>query len=109
MGDEKIVLENGSEKILGRNSELLEFLILLRNEAHRTAITFHRKKRSKGLTKSVLDEIESVGPVRKKLLLKHFGSIELIKNASIEDLKMVKGIDSKTATSIFEFFNRSKK
>lgn len=109
MGDEKIVLEDGTEKILGRNSELLEFLILLRNEAHRTAITFHRKKRSQGLTKSVLDEVESVGPVRKKLLLEHFGSIELIKNASIEDLKMVKGIDSKTATSIFEFFNRSKK
>ncbi len=108
MGDEKIVFEDGSEKILGRNSDLLNFLIILRNEAHRTAITFHRKKRSRGMTKSILDQIDSVGNVRKKLLLEHFGSAELIKNASIDDLKMVKGIDSGTALSIFEFFRTKK-
>ena len=108
MGDEKIVLENGEEVILGHDSELLSFLIMLRNEAHKTAITFHRKKRSRSMTKSVLDQIESVGSVRKKLLLEHFGSAELVKKASIDDLKMVKGIDSRTATSIFEFFNKAK-
>lgn len=105
MGDEKIVLGDGKEVILGRSSELLSFLIMLRNEAHKTAITFHRRKRSRSMTKSVLDQIESVGNVRKKLLLEHFGSAEFVKKASIDDLKMVKGIDSKTATSIFEFFN----
>ena len=108
MGDEKVVFETGEEKILGRNSDLLNFLIVLRNEAHRTAITFHRKKRSRRMTKSILDQIDSVGSVRKKLLLEHFGSAELIKNASIEDLKMVKGIDSKTAMSVFEFFRTKK-
>ena len=106
IGDEKIVLGNGDEIILGHDNELLSFLITLRNEAHRTAITFHRKKRSQNMTKSILDQIDFVGSARKKLLLEHFGSAELIKKASIEDLKMVKGIDSKTATSVFEFFNR---
>ena len=106
IGDEKIVLEDGNEIILGHENELLSFLITLRNEAHRTAITFHRKKRSQNMTKSILDKIDFIGSVRKKLLLEHFGSAELIKKASIEDLKMVKGIDSKTATSVFEFFNR---
>ena len=109
MGDEKIVLENGDEIVLGQGSELLSFLIILRNEAHRTAITFHRKKRSKGMTKSALDQIVSVGSARKKLLLEHFGSAELVKKASIDDLKMVKGIDDRTATAIFEFFNKAKK
>lgn len=108
MGDEKIVFENGDEKILGRDSDLLSFLIILRNEAHKTAITFHRKKRQRGLTKSILDEVPSIGSVRKKLLLEHFGAAELVKNASIADLKMVKGIDSKTAESVFDFFNRGK-
>ena len=106
MGDEKIVLENGDEIVLGQCSELLSFLIILRNEAHRTAITFHRKKRSKSMTKSALDQIASVGSVRKKLLLEHFGSAELVKKASIDDLKMVKGIDDRT---VFEFFNKTKK
>ena len=109
VGDEKIIFENGDEKILGRDSELLSFLITMRNEAHKTAITFHRKKRQSGLAKSVLDEVPSIGSVRKKLLLEHFGAAELIKKASIDDLKMVKGIDSKTAESVFEFFNREKK
>ena len=99
-------MENGEEIILGHKNELLSFLITLRNEAHKTAITFHRKKRSQSMTKSTLDQIEFVGSARKKLLLEHFGSAELIKKASIEDLKMVKGIDSKTAISVFEFFNR---
>lgn len=108
IGDEKIILQNGNEITLGHGNELLSFLILLRNEAHKTAITFHRKKRSKNMTKSILDQIDFVGVARKKLLLEHFGSAELIKKASIEDLKMVKGIDSRTAISVFKFFNRAK-
>ena len=61
------------------------------------------------MTKSALDQIVSVGSARKKLLLEHFGSAELVKKASIDDLKMVKGIDDRTATAIFEFFNKAKK
>ncbi|MDR1391173.1 MAG: excinuclease ABC subunit UvrC [Holosporales bacterium] len=104
MGDEKIVFESGEEMVLGNNSELLSFLITLRNEAHRAAITFHRKKRQGGITKSVLDDIPNIGTIRKKLLLEHFGAAEIIKSASMEDIKMVKGISERMAASIFEFF-----
>lgn len=108
VGDEKIIFENGDEKILGHGSELLNFLIMLRNESHKTAIMFHRKKRQKALSKSQLDDIPNIGPSRKRKLLEHFGSVDFIKNISIDDLKMVKGIDSKTAELIFEFFNNKK-
>jgi excinuclease ABC subunit C len=79
---------------------------MLRNEAHRTAITFHRAKRSKSLVRSVLDEIPSIGNVRRKRLLEHFGSIDSIKKASPDDLKMVEGIDKYTAKLIFNFFDK---
>ena len=107
IGDEKILLENGQE--INADKELLSFLILLRNEAHKEAITFHRKKRQKTLSKSALDDIPSIGVVRKRKLLEHFGSIDFIKNASVEDLKTIDGIDSKTAEIVFEFFNRRDK
>ena len=102
-GDEKIILESGIEAAV--NTELLNFLIMLRDEAHKEAITFHRKKRQKTLSKSVLDDIPSIGIVRKRKLLEHFGSIAVIQKASIDDLKMVKGIDNKAAKIIYDFFN----
>ncbi len=106
VGDEKIVFDNYEEIVLGKDSALLNFLILLRNEAHKSAISFHRKKRKASLIKSKLDEIPNIGSVRKKALLEHFGSIDAIRNASIPDLKMVKGIDEKTATLICDFFRK---
>lgn len=108
IGDEKLVFEDGTEKLLGRDSSLLSFLIMLRNEAHRTAITFHRKKRQKTLIKSALDDVPFIGKTRKKLLLEYFGSLDFIKNASIDALKMVKGIDRKTAESIYNYFREKK-
>jgi excinuclease ABC subunit C len=109
LGYEKIILENGEVFSLGLDDDLLSFLILLRNESHRKAITFHRKKRSKLLVKSVLDDIPSIGNGRRRRLLEHFGSIEFIKKASIEELKMVKGIDIHAAQRVFYFFNRDSK
>jgi excinuclease ABC subunit C len=106
IGCEKIILESGDEKIFKYDDALLSFLIMLRNEAHNAAISFHRKKRREILSKSTLDDIKSIGHFRKRLLLQHFGSIKGIKSASIGDLKMVKGINSKTAEAIFDFFNR---
>ena len=108
MGDEKIVFDNMSEVILGSESDLLKFIITLRNEAHKTAITFHRKKRRSKLSKSILDDIQGIGASRKRILLEHFGSIENIKKASIDDLKMVKGIDNSTAEMICNFFRKAK-
>lgn len=104
VGDEKLVFEDGHELILGRDSPLLSFLIMMRNEAHKTAITFHRKKRQKTLTHSLLDDIPFIGKTRKKILLEHFGSLDSIRSASIDSLKMIKGIDRKTAEAVYKFF-----
>ena len=65
-----------------------------------TAISYHRKLRDGSLTKSELDEIEGIGKVKKLALLKHFGSVEKIRNASIEELTKVKGINENLAKKI---------
>ncbi|MDR1488311.1 MAG: excinuclease ABC subunit UvrC [Holosporales bacterium] len=106
MGAEKIILEEGTEIFLGENNSTLNFLIMLRNEAHKTAITFHRKKMKLSMHKSALDIIPTIGPLRKKRLLEHFGSISAIKNATIDDIISVQGIDKKSAKIVFDFFNK---
>lgn len=107
VGDEKIILENGEEITLDKDDKLLSFLIMLRDEAHETAIRFHRKKRQKALSQSIIDDIPFVGVHRKRLLLEHFGSADFIKKASLDDLKMVKGINDKVAESVFRFFRNN--
>lgn len=106
IGDEKIITENGDEVFLEKGGELLNFLIMLRNEAHKTAITFHRKKQSKSMHKSELDQIPTIGPARKKKLLEHFGAIPAIKRASIDDIIAVRGIDRQSAQIVFDFFKK---
>ena len=80
------------------------YLQNLRDEAHRFAITSHRQKRAKTISKSELDNIADIGSNRKKLLLNHFGSIAAIKDASIEDLSRVKGIGPEIAKKIKDSF-----
>jgi len=93
---EKVYIKGESEAIsISPQSSLLFFLQTIRDEAHRRAIEFHRKRRSKRLIKSILDDIPGIGPVKRASLLKHFGSIERLKEATLEELKMVPGI-SKT-------------
>ena len=81
------------------------FIQRLRDEAHRFAITAHRSRRSKSSIKSVFDEIKGIGPKSKKELLLHFGTIQKIKNASLNELKKVKSIPLKKLENIYEFFN----
>jgi excinuclease ABC subunit C len=88
--------------MLKRNSSILFFLQNVRDEAHRVAITFHRQKREKQLIKSSLDDIEGIGPAKKKALLKHFGSIKKIKEASAEELMAVPRISQKDAEQILK-------
>jgi len=76
---------------LDKNSISLKIIQHLRNEAHRFGISFHRDKRSKEMIKSNLDEIKGIGSITKEILLKHFGSVEKIKNASLTDLEKVIG------------------
>jgi len=86
--------------ILPKSSSALRMLIHLRDEAHRFAITFHRKKRSKRILQSELDRINGIGDKMKFLLLKEFGSVENISHASIKDLMQIKGLGKKTAEKI---------
>mgnify|MGYP000320042791 CR=1 FL=1 len=90
---------------LERGSELAFFLQRLRDEAHRFVITGHRGKAVKNLKKSQLDEVEGVGPTRKKALLQHFGSVSSIKEATLESLMKVKGINRQTAEIIYNHFH----
>ncbi|MDR0552511.1 MAG: excinuclease ABC subunit UvrC [Holosporales bacterium] len=107
VGDEKVVLPDGRELFI-EDQNTLNFLIMLRDEAHKTAITFHRKKMKSNMKKSELDLIPTIGPVRKKKLLEHFGSINAIKKASLDDIMSIRGIDRKTADIVFGFFNKRK-
>ncbi len=87
------------------HSEGFKLVTRIQDEAHRFAIEFHRSLRSKAQVKSVLDEIPGVGPARRKALMKHFRSIEEIKQAEVDTLMEVEGMNRTTAQGIYEFFH----
>jgi excinuclease ABC subunit C len=89
---------------LGRQSPLLHFLDRIRDEAHRFAITYHKKIRGKETIKSELGKIPGIGKVRQRALLRHFGSVEKIKEASIEELTQVSKMDLRSAKVVHAFF-----
>jgi len=90
---------------LGRNINVLRFVTAVQDEAHRFALEYNKKLRAKRYTKSVLDEVDGVGPKRKKALLKHFGSVSRISEATLDELMTVEGINRPTAERILEFFS----
>lgn len=105
-GREKIFLSDGSPAIeLEPKNPVLYFLQRLRDEAHRFAIGSHRQKRSKAISRSVLDEIPNVGAKRKKALLHHFGGPEAVKQAGRSDLEGVDGINTALANKIYDWFH----
>jgi excinuclease ABC subunit C len=89
------------------DSQALRLLQRVRDEAHRFAVDFHRKRRDKAMTHSLLDELPGVGPVRKRVLLEHFGSPERLVGASREELEAVPGIPGKLARDIHRQLNRT--
>ncbi len=93
--------------ILPRSSEGLYLLQRVRDEAHRFAITHHRSRRSKSMVESVLDDVPGLGEVRRKTLLKHFGSLKKLREAEIEQIAEVPGIGPRTATAIKDAVVRS--
>ena len=103
-GEEKIYHKN-KEYILSKNDPLLFFIQRLRDEAHRFAISTHRAKRKKNLSKSLLDQIEGIGKQRKRALLNHFGSARAVESASLEDLKAIEGIEDNIANKIYNYFH----
>jgi len=91
--------------ILRRGSAALFLLERLRDEAHRFAITHHRKVRSKSQLKSSLDDIPGVGPRRQRALLKHFGSLKKIKAASLAELQAMPGLPRSIAEQVYRYFH----
>ena len=94
-----------NRKELKLTEELMNLITLFQDTVHDTAINYHKKLRNKEVTKSILDNIEGIGPMKKKVLLQKFGSIQKIKEASIEELISVKGINEELARKIKECEN----
>ncbi len=92
--------------VLRQNSAELFLLARLRDEAHRFAITFHRKLHRERNFRSVLEEIAGIGEGRKKALLRHFGSLKRVKEATLAEIAEVEGFGPKQAQAVFEFFHR---
>ncbi|MGQ0559046.1 MAG: excinuclease ABC subunit UvrC [Sphingosinicella sp.] len=104
-GREIFHLGSGREVTLPPNSALLFHLQRLRDEAHRFAIGAHRKKRSKAMAASPLDEVPGIGPNRKRALLMHFGTARAVKAAALEDIEKVPGISRATARILYDHFH----
>ena len=86
-------------------SEAMHMITALQDETHRFAINYHKQVRSNEQVRSILDDIEGIGPKRKKALLLHYKNIEAIKNATIEELTEVEGMNRKSAEEVYRFFN----
>ena len=97
---------NNTEIPIERNSEGFKLITRIQDEAHRFAIEFHRKLRSQGQVHSILDEINGIGPARRKALMKHFMNIEAIRGASIEELKNIPSMNEKSANEVYNFFHK---
>ena len=96
---------NGKTFKFEKNDPTLFFLQRLRDEAHRFAINIHRAKRQKGIRRSLLDQINGIGSMRKRSLLNHFGSARAVESASLEEIKSVEGVEEKVAKKIYNFFH----
>jgi excinuclease ABC subunit C len=104
---EELFLPGGPEPItIPRGSEALYLLQAIRDEAHRFAISYHRLKRTKRMTRSALDGIPGLGETRRKKLLKHFGSVKRMRSASLEELASVDGIPQTVAAALYEALHR---
>ena len=88
------------------NSPALHLLQRIRDEAHRFALKFHRKRRTQRALRTILDEVPGIGPVRKKALLQHFGSLDALMKASVDELAKVPHMNRKAAKALWEFLHQ---
>ena len=98
------LIYNDKEYLMDASSQQFKLLTRIQDETHRFAIEFHRQLRSKGQVRSVLDDIPGIGPKRRLALIRHFKSIDAVKNASMEELEKVESMDKKAALAVIEFF-----
>lgn len=96
---------NGRETDIDTHSEAFKLITRIQDEAHRFAIEFHRNLRSKEQVRSILDDIEGIGPARRKGLMKHFKSIDAIKAAGVEELMNAPSMNRNSAEKVFQFFH----
>ena len=92
--------------LLAHNTPELQLLQRVRDEAHRFAIEFHRERRDRAMTRSILDELPGVGPARKRSILQHFGSPERFLAASRDELEAVPGLPGKVAREVYNYVNK---
>jgi excinuclease ABC subunit C len=104
-GNEQFHTFDSKPFTLNKSLGVMKYLQILRDEAHRFAIGSHRITRSRNIIKSSLDAVPGIGPKRKKILLNHFGSVEAISNASIEELSKVETINKSIAEIIWNYFH----
>ena len=103
---EEIYLPNSKRPIIiPKNNKALHLLQQVRDESHRFAITYHRKLRSKNISESSLDDIAGIGQKRKINILKEFGTIDKVKEASIEELAKIDGMNKKTAENVYNYYH----
>ena len=98
---------NNVEIPIDRYSEGFKLITRIQDEAHRFAIEYHRSLRSKGQVKSVLDDIEGIGPARRKALMRKFQSLEAVRDASLEELCATEGMNRRAAESVYTFFHKA--
>ena len=98
---------NNVEIPIDRHSEGFHLITRIQDEAHRFAIEYHRSLRNKGSVHSILDDIKGIGPTRRKALMRHFENLEQIKEASVEELKQIDGMNEASAKAVVEFFSKN--
>ena len=96
---------NNEEIPIDRHGEGFKLITRIQDEAHRFAIEYHRSLRSKSQVHSVLDDIDGIGPARRKALMRRYQSIEKIKDASMEDLAMTESMNEAAAAAVYKFFH----
>ncbi|SCI22577.1 excinuclease ABC subunit UvrC [Romboutsia sp. 1001713B170207_170306_H8] len=102
----KGLISKEKEIELDKTSNLYRFVASIQEEVHNYAITYHRSLRNKSLTKSILDDIQGIGEKRKKALLAYFKDVDAIKDASIEELAQVEGMNKVSAENVYNFFKK---
>ncbi|MCK5744711.1 MAG: excinuclease ABC subunit C, partial [Oricola sp.] len=106
-GRERFIIPGKTDFTLPPRDPLLYFIQRLRDEAHRFAIGSHRARRKKEMVKNPLDEIDGIGPARKRALLHHFGTAKGVGRAALEDLEKVEGISEAMARQIYDHFRQA--
>ena len=92
---------------IDRHSEGFQLITRIQDEAHRFAIEYHRSLRQKGAVHSILDDIPGIGPKRRQALMRHFDNVEEIKQADVDRLKEIEGMNEAAAQAVYQFFHQA--